>query len=169
VLPPCPAARRRYAPVRLAFSRLDVERGFDHVRVYNGPYAFSSALLANFTGRYGGSDLPVVQTADDAQNQQFRSFHSMLVVFSTDHSLAASGFEASYSQAFCRTLTRFNLSSGETPLSPRACMSPTYHLMREFPSFRDGALACPVVNLTLTVTLQVGDAGRHIETHCIYL
>jgi len=70
------------SPITLSFSSFNTEAGYDFVRVYNGATSSSVQLL-----EHSGSDTPPSVVATSG---------AMYVVLSTDSSVAASGFVASY-------------------------------------------------------------------------
>ena len=77
----------RYASV--AFPHVDVEDGRDFVRVYDGERVDGTRLLAELTGDR------------QAVGATFGSGPTLLVVFSSDHDVQRSGFEAAYSCFGC--------------------------------------------------------------------
>jgi hypothetical protein len=82
----CPRPGMRAA---VTFRRLDVEQGFDNVKMYEGTVA-TGTLLGTLTGT-----LP-----DDPNARHFEATgQSMLVEFTSDASVGGNGFEAQYSCA----------------------------------------------------------------------
>ena len=70
--------------IALTFTSFATEAGYDFVRVYDGATT-SSTLL----GTYSGSSLPPVLTSSGG---------SMLITFTTDGSIAAAGWSATYAR-----------------------------------------------------------------------
>ncbi len=90
--------------VTLTFSAFDVESGYDYVTVYDGT-STASTVLGNFTG----STIP---------NSVTSSGGAILVHFTSDNIVTASGFAAAYTsntgggQVFCSGSTTLTASSG---------------------------------------------------------
>ena len=74
--------------VTLTFTSFTTEAGYDFVRVYNGATT-SSPLM----GTYSGTSLPPVLTSTGG---------SMLITFTTDGSVTAAGWSATYTSRCCR-------------------------------------------------------------------
>ena len=68
--------------IALTFTSFATEAGYDFVRVYDGATTSSTPL-----GTYSGSSLPPVLTSSGG---------SMLITFTTDGSIAAAGWSATY-------------------------------------------------------------------------
>jgi hypothetical protein len=109
------------ATVTLIFTAFDIEEGWDFVTVYDGATIASPEL-----GSYSGSSLPSVLTSSGG---------SMLVQFTSDYSVTAQGWEASYittmpygiisdkssrqKKEFEKTIVTFNISLYPNPTSEK--------------------------------------------------
>ncbi|MDB9774902.1 M6 family metalloprotease domain-containing protein [Vicingaceae bacterium] len=89
-------------PITLNFTSFDTEQGFDQVNVYDG-----SSITSTLIGSFSGNTLPPSVTSSGG---------NLLVVFSSDPSVNAAGWDANYttstSSASCSGLTTLTAVTG---------------------------------------------------------